>query len=121
MVSLCLLGRRCRPCYTSARCRCYAGATSVVVQRSHALLVAPQSSTGEAPWPLAWKQNVEIRKVVAIKIKSAPGRSTDADPETPNRGMPAGDRAQRPAAGLKAHNRRPQNNTTQPTTLPTYT
>jgi len=45
----------------------------VVVQRSHALLVAPQSSTGEAPWPLAWKQNVEIRKVVAIKIKSAPG------------------------------------------------
>jgi len=37
------------------------------------VLVARQFSTGEAPRPLAWKQNVEIRKVVAIKIKSAPG------------------------------------------------
>src|SRR5215510_2265704 len=89
MVSLCLLGRRCRSCYTSARCRCYAGAISVVVQRSHALLVAPQSSPGEALWPLAWKQNVEIRKVVAIKIKSGSGRSTGADPETPNLGCQA--------------------------------
>jgi len=81
------------------------------VQRSHALLVAPQSSTGEAPWPLAWKQNVEIRKVVAIKIKSAPGRSTDADPETPNRGVPGGDRAQVPRGGANGPNRTPADNT----------